>query len=242
MSAAEPLWTPSETRTKEAPITAFAERAEALTGKRLPDYAALHAWSVEDREGFWSLLWDFCGVIGDRGERVLVDGDRMPGASFFPDATLNFAENLLRKSGDGDAVVFRGEDKDERRLSWDELRNLVSKLQQLFRDRGLKAGDRVAAMMPNMPETLGGVVFLLSRFRCAGRSRPVRPDRTDDLHRAGWLLVWRQIVRRVGKDGCRARKTAEREAGADRGLSGQRYGSRRKNRPGGRVQRCDCSL
>ncbi|MBN7755413.1 acetoacetate--CoA ligase [Nitratireductor aquimarinus] len=158
MSAAEPLWTPSETRTKEAPITAFAERAEALTGKRLPDYAALHAWSVEDREGFWSLLWDFCGVIGDRGERVLVDGDRMPGASFFPDATLNFAENLLRKSGDGDAVVFRGEDKDERRLSWDELRNLVSKLQQLFRDRGLKAGDRVAAMMPNMPETLAAML------------------------------------------------------------------------------------
>ncbi|MEC9246005.1 MAG: acetoacetate--CoA ligase, partial [Pseudomonadota bacterium] len=162
MRAAEPLWRPSETRKNEAPVSAFARRAEKLAGRSLPDYDALHAWSVEDREAFWSLVWDFCGVIGDRGERILVDGERMPGASFFPDARLNFAENLLRGSGSGDAVVFRGEDKVERRLSWDALRAQVSRLQQLFRDRGLKAGDRVAAMMPNMPETLAAMLAATS--------------------------------------------------------------------------------
>ena len=96
------------------------------------NYADLHRWSVEAPEAFWELVWNFCGVIGDRGERTLSNGEKMPGAAFFPDACINFAENLLRKTGPGDALVFRGEDKVERRVSWDELRTLVSRLQQLF--------------------------------------------------------------------------------------------------------------
>ena len=86
----------------------------------------------------------------------------MPGASFFPDAKLNFAENLLKKSGAADAIVFRGEDKVERRLSWDELRALVSRLQQLFVSLGVKRGDRIAAMMPNMPETVAAMLATAS--------------------------------------------------------------------------------
>src|SRR5690606_27250667 len=88
--------------------------------------------------------------------------DKMPGASCFHDAGLNFAENLLRLSGGGDALVFRGEDKVERRMSWDELRALVSRLQQLFRAEGVKAGDRIAAMMPNMPETVAAMLAATS--------------------------------------------------------------------------------
>src|SRR5690606_15169744 len=88
--------------------------------------------------------------------------DKMPGASCFHDAGLNFAENLLKKSGPGDALVFRGEDKVERRLSWDELTALVSRLQQLFRAQGVKAGDRIAAMMPNMPETVAAMLAAAS--------------------------------------------------------------------------------
>ncbi|WP_292899215.1 acetoacetate--CoA ligase [Nitratireductor sp.] len=162
MRATEPLWTPSQGRKTEAPVSAFARQAEKVAGRNLTDYDALHAWSIEDREAFWSLVWDFCGVIGDKGARILENGDRMPGASFFPDARLNYAENLLRRSGSDDAVVFRGEDRVERRLSWDALRAQVSRLQQLFRDRGLKAGDRVAAMMPNMPETLAAMLAATS--------------------------------------------------------------------------------
>ena len=112
--------------------------------------------------GFWNLVWDFCEIRGEKGGRVLADGDRMPGASFFPDARLNFAQNLLRRHGGGDALVFRGEDKVERRMSWDELHALVSKLQQLFLSCGVGTGDRVAAMMPNMPETIAAMLAAAS--------------------------------------------------------------------------------
>jgi acetoacetyl-CoA synthetase len=149
-----PLWIPSKERVEAATLTRFMALASEISGRKLDDYRALQEWSVEDREGFWSLVWEFCNVIGDRGERLLEDGARMPGARFFPDARLNFAENLLRHSGPGDALVFRGEDKVRRRLSWDELRERVSRTQQLFAEQGLVAGDRVAAVIPNMPEAI----------------------------------------------------------------------------------------
>lgn len=154
MTADKPLWTPSDSRVEQATMTRFMAEAAGVANRDIPDYDALHRWSVDQPEDFWRLIWDFCGVVGDPGERVLVDGDRMPGATFFPDARLNFAENLLRLSGEGEAIYFRGEDKVERRMSWDELRALVSRLQQLFADEGVKTGDRVVAMMPNMPETI----------------------------------------------------------------------------------------
>ena len=95
MAADKPLWTPTQERIDAAPLTAFMKAAQAKAGLSFAGYAELHRWSIEDRETFWSLVWDFCDLIGDRGERTLVDGERMPGASFFPDARLKFAENLL---------------------------------------------------------------------------------------------------------------------------------------------------
>jgi acetoacetyl-CoA synthetase len=157
-----PLWTPSAEAIAAAPLSAFIKAAAEASGRPIHHYDALHDWSVEDREGFWRLVWDWCGVIGERGSRVLENGDKMPGARFFPEARLNFAENLLQKTGSGDALVFRGEDKVARRLSWDELRALVSRMQQLFRAHGIKAGDRVAAMMPNMPETIAAMLATAS--------------------------------------------------------------------------------
>ncbi|WP_315918906.1 acetoacetate--CoA ligase [Mesorhizobium sp. SP-1A] len=159
MADQQPLWSPSAERVAASPLTAFTEAAERRAGATFASYAELHRWSVEEREAFWDLVWDFCGVIGDKGasggtERILADGDRMPGAAFFPDARLNFAENLLHRTGAEEAIVFRGEDKVERRLSWNELQQRVSRLQQLFVEIGVKQGDRVAAMMPNMPETV----------------------------------------------------------------------------------------
>ena len=162
MHQEEPLWTPSAETIRAAPMAAFMREAARVAGRDINEFSSLHRWSVEDREGFWGLLWDFSSVVGDRGERVLENGDQMPGASFFPDAKLNFAENLLRKTGAEDAIVFRGEDKAERRLSWDELRALVSRLQQLFKETGVKPGDRIAAMMPNMPETVAGMLAAAS--------------------------------------------------------------------------------
>jgi acetoacetyl-CoA synthetase len=157
-----PLWIPTPDRIAKAPVTAFMVEASARAGTTFSSYAELHRWSVDRREDFWNLLWDFCGVVGDKGERLLIDGDKMPGASFFPDARLNFAENLLRKRGSSDAIVFKGEDKVLRRLSWNDLHALVSRLQQLFVSLGVRQGDRVAAMMPNMPETVACMLAAVS--------------------------------------------------------------------------------
>ncbi len=162
MADTAPLWTPTQDQIASAPMTAFMAAASARTGTEFTNYAELHRWSIDEREAFWSLIWDFCGIVGERGEAVLADGDKMPGAAFFPDARLNFAENLLSKSGGGDAIVFKGEDKVERRMSWDDLHALVSRLQQLFVSLGVKQGDRIAAMMPNMPETVAAMLAATS--------------------------------------------------------------------------------
>ncbi|WP_027144813.1 acetoacetate--CoA ligase [Mesorhizobium sp. WSM3626] len=162
MAGEVPLWTPTQDQIDASPLTAFMKVAAANTGSPFSSYADLHRWSVENRESFWDLVWDFCGLEGDKGERLLLDGERMPGASFFPDASLNFAENLLKKTGAGEAIVFRGEDKVERRLSWNELHGLVSRLQQLFLSLKVKKGDRIAAMIPNMPEAVAAMLAAAS--------------------------------------------------------------------------------
>jgi len=162
MTHDQPLWTPSARAVAAAPLTAFIKRAAAVSGRDLVDFDGLHRWSIEEREAFWSLLWDEAGVIGEKGERILIDGDRMPGARFFPDARLNFAENLLGHAGEGDALVFRGEDKVACRWSWADLREKVSRLQQYFRAQGIRPGDRIAAMMPNMPETIAAMLAATS--------------------------------------------------------------------------------
>ena len=123
-------------------------------GLRLSDYGSLHAWSIAARSDFWRLVWDFCGVLGEPGDRVLVDGDRMPGAQWFPAAHLNFAENLLRRRDDADAMVFWGEDRVRRRISNRQLYDQVTRVAQALRASGVQAGDRVAAILPNMPETV----------------------------------------------------------------------------------------
>ncbi|MBZ9796853.1 acetoacetate--CoA ligase [Mesorhizobium sp. ES1-4] len=162
MAGEVPLWSPTQDQIDASPLTAFMKAAAASAGSPFSSYADLHHWSVENREAFWDLVWDFCGLQGDKGERLLRDGEKMPGAIFFPDASLNFAQNLLQKTGAGEAIVFRGEDKVERRLSWNELHGLVSRLQQLFLSLKVKKGDRIAAMMPNMPEAVAAMLAAAS--------------------------------------------------------------------------------
>lgn len=125
MDAKAPLWAPDANRIAAARMTAFRQAATERHSVALENYHDLHAWSVTHRAEFWSLVWDFCGVIGDKGARAVADGDKMPGARFFPDARLNFAENLMRRHDSDTAIVFRGEDKVERRFSYTELNELV---------------------------------------------------------------------------------------------------------------------
>jgi acetoacetyl-CoA synthetase len=151
----EPLWHPSAERIEAANLTAFMGQVEHDWGATCHDYAALYDFSIGDMEKFWCSLWDFCGVIAEgRGEAVLADPQRMPGARFFPEARLNFAENLLRRRGSEDAMVFWGEDRVTYRVSWQGLHDAVSRVSQALAAAGVEPGDRVAGFMPNMPETV----------------------------------------------------------------------------------------
>ncbi|HSD38597.1 MAG TPA: acetoacetate--CoA ligase [Rhodocyclaceae bacterium] len=149
-----PLWQPDAAHITATRLTAFTRFVEQRHTQSLPDYAALHRWSVTQRADFWSAVWDFCEVVGEKGTRLLIDGERMPGAQWFPDAKLNFARNLLRRRDEADAIVFQGEDKLQRRLSHAALYIEVARLAAALRQLGVGPGDRVAAYMPNMPETI----------------------------------------------------------------------------------------
>jgi acetoacetyl-CoA synthetase len=150
-----PLWQPSAAAIAASNMTAFMRAAERKYAIALPDYAALHAWSVHEPEQFNRHLWDFCGVIAERrGDIVVEHRDRMPGARWFPQARMNFAENLLRRRDREIAIEFWGEDKVQSRVTYAELYHEVSRLAQALRASGVKAGDRVAAYMPNIPGTV----------------------------------------------------------------------------------------
>ncbi len=154
---AEPLWTPSAERIAAAALRAFAESV----GRRCAsaeDYAALWRWSLDEPAAFWGALWRFTGVRGDAGPLVLEGADRMPGACFFPEARLSFAENLLRREDEAPALIARGEDGRRRVLSFAELHAEVSRLAQALAEEGVAPGDRVAALLPNVPEAVVGLL------------------------------------------------------------------------------------
>jgi len=157
------LWQPSAEQIQATNMARFIETVNARHGTKIETYKDLWTWSTGEIEEFWKEVWDFCGVIAEtQGERVLIDGNRMPGAQFFPDARLNFAENLMRghawKGDSHDALVFWGEDKVKRRMARTELYDLVSRIAQALAAEGVGPGDRVAGYMPNMPETVAAML------------------------------------------------------------------------------------
>ncbi|MBW7851815.1 MAG: acetoacetate--CoA ligase [Rhodospirillales bacterium] len=156
------LWQPSAERVAQTNVTAFIADVNRRWNAGVADYATLYQWSIDHPQRFWSALWDFAGVIGERGSEVVRDVYEMPGARWFPGTRLNFAENLLRRRGPEDAIVFWGEDKVQRRLSHDQLFDQVSRLAQALKAEGVRAGDRVAGFLPNMPEAVIGMLATAS--------------------------------------------------------------------------------
>jgi acetoacetyl-CoA synthetase len=152
----QPLWTPSP----EAAARTGMARFMRLAGKR--DYAELHRWSIEQPGEFWELVWKFGEVRGEPGLRRLINAERMPGATWFPEAKLNFAENLLRERDASLAISFWGEDRVKRQLSRRQLYELVSRLSQALAALGVKKGDRVAGYLPNLPESTAAMLATAS--------------------------------------------------------------------------------
>lgn len=147
------MWQPSESQVEQSNLSCFAAGISKKHGL-FSDYAGLYQWSVEQPEAFWAAAWDYCGVLGVRGDRVIVDGERLEQARFFPDARLNFAENLLRYRDDAPAIHFRNEAGAQRTVSFAQLHREVARTAHALRALGIQPGDRVAGFMPNVPETI----------------------------------------------------------------------------------------
>ena len=155
MAKSEPLWQPNDDRIVGSNLHRFMATVADQTGLKIDDYRVLHNWSITDPSSFWRHLVDFSNLRASTwGERELVDGEKMPGARWFPDAKLNFAENMLRRCDESDAIVFWGESGLRKQLSWRNLNERVAILADVFRDFGIKPGDRIAGFMPNVPETV----------------------------------------------------------------------------------------
>lgn len=155
MSNQDPLWVPSQQRIDASRMAQFETYLRTAHGVRFADFAELHRWSVESPALFWQAVWSFTDVRASQApESVLSNFDRFPGARWFEGARLNYAENLLARRDSGVALVGRLENGEQRELSWGELHQAVARTANALRARGVSVGDRVAGMLPNVPETV----------------------------------------------------------------------------------------
>jgi acetoacetyl-CoA synthetase len=153
---AYPVWSPSKDRISASNLTAF-QRHLGFENFATQDerYQSLHTWSCQDPDGFWRSVADFCGVsFGQRATNAFVAGEDFLSARWFSGATLNYAENLLKTKGADVAVIAHREGAERVALSWDDLREQTAAVSSFLREQGVQPGQRVAAIMPNVAETV----------------------------------------------------------------------------------------
>lgn len=155
----QPLWMPTHQRITQTKLAAYRRYIQETYGVETCTMQELHTWSIQNIEAFWQSVWDFCGVIASqKATKVFWPGKTMRESQFFADARLNYAQNLLRRRDETLALIFWGEDKLKRHLSYRELYRRVSEMTQALRRAGIQEGDRVAGFVPNGPEAL--IAFL----------------------------------------------------------------------------------
>jgi acetoacetyl-CoA synthetase len=156
-AAPQVLWTPPHDALKRSRMGRYLDWLAAARGLRFKTYDDAWSWSVEEPGAFWRSVWDHFEVIAHSEPRADLADARMPGASWFPGATLNYAEHALRLPGraDGDAVVIgRSQTRPPIELTAAELRDQVARCRAGLRRLGVRRGDRVAAFLPNVPEAI----------------------------------------------------------------------------------------
>ena len=163
MSSADlpiPLWEPTAQDRERAEMTRFMRFAGERRGRAFEDYDELWRWSVAELEGFWACIWEFCGVRASKPYERVLGAHEMPGTRWFEGAELNYAENILLRDRDPDAVavLHTSELRELEEITWGELTTQVARAAGGLRALGVQRGDRVVAYMPNIPETL--IAFL----------------------------------------------------------------------------------
>ncbi len=160
---AKKLWQPSEERVRSSHMFRFMNGVNEKHGQSFAAYDDLYQWSIQNIPEFWAALWDFADIRASRPyDRVVDDPYRLPGARWFEGARLNFAENLLRFRDDRTALIFHGEDRAYRKMTYAELYDEVARVARSLRALGIQPGDRVAGFMPNMPETIVAMLAAVS--------------------------------------------------------------------------------
>jgi acetoacetyl-CoA synthetase len=149
------MWQPSEDRIRSTNMYRFMTYVNERHSQGFESYPDLYAWSVRNIPDFWAAWWDYANVIASVPYTEVVDDvTKMPGAKWFSGAKLNFAQNILRHDDNRTALIFRGEDRVRREITYAVLRDEVSRIARSLRKAGVKAGDRVAGFIPNIPETV----------------------------------------------------------------------------------------
>jgi acetoacetyl-CoA synthetase len=159
VNAPRPLWVPSAAFAQRTRMRAYMRWLAAERGVQTSTYDELWRWSVDDLEGFWSSIAEYFDVVFYEPPRAVLGRREMPGAQWFEGATLSYPEHLLRGHDDADvAIRHASELRPLSELTWGELREQAARIQAGLRALGVGAGDRVAAYMPNIPETIAALI------------------------------------------------------------------------------------
>ncbi len=168
------IWTPSNERIKSSQTFKFIKVINDKFNLGLSSFADLHNWSVNNKNDFWSSIWDFFEILGTKGRYPYIEPiNQMPGSKFFPNGIVNYAENMLSGDVSGAAIVFKSENKIRREVSWKDLKSQVANLATYLKKEGVVKGDRIAAYMPNMPET---VIMMLATSSIGAIFSSASPD------------------------------------------------------------------
>ena len=156
------LWTPSAERLAASRRADYERWLKARDGRHFVGYEDLWQWSADDLDGFWTSIWEFFDVQADGSPSPVLGERRMPGAQWFPNARLNYAEHVFRNATDARPAIVARNEAGVREVSWRELRDQVAALAATFRSLGIQAGDRVASYLPNQPETVAAFLACAS--------------------------------------------------------------------------------
>ena len=174
----KPLWTPTEDKVKSTSMYDFMKHISEKYALQLNEYKELHKWSVEERQFFWSEIWDYFGLKGYKGNQpFLIPENELPGTKFFPEGKINYAENMLKKNNEEIAIIFKSEDKIYRQVTWSDLNKQVLSVSNFFKSIGIKKNDRIAAYLPNIPET---VIVMLAAASLGAIFSSASPDFGSD--------------------------------------------------------------
>ena len=152
---AKKLWSPSTTKNT---LSLF---LEYIADKgNFTSYSDLHKWSIKYKEIFWDKFWSFTDIQGDKKDDIFIDSKHFIETKFFNSSKLNYTENCLQKDTNDEAIIFYNEQKYSKRISWKQLRSNVFKISHYFKSQNINQNDRIAAVLPNMPETVEAFLAL----------------------------------------------------------------------------------